>query len=221
MLTLTRATFLQEPYPIGVAAEVFPEAVYRGLVEAYPAEAAFIHMTGVYDKFSLSEVNNPKAYLKFVGSSAIWAAFYSYVKGAEFPRAVARLLKEHGLKPFAAGTYRSRFEFSSLPAAGGLIWPHTDIASKVVTLIIPMMRPGEWDKTWGGGTDVLVPKLGVTPEDYKTPREQFDCPASFPCDPNQAVVFIKSDHSWHSVGPIQGPAGRWRRTLTINIERGR
>ena len=100
-----------------------------------------------------------------------------------------------------------------------MLWPHTDIPSKVVTLILPMMAPGTWDDAWGGSTDVLVPKPGITAKDYSTPLEDFDIVARYPCLPNQAVLFLKWANSWHSVGPLQGPPGRWRRTLTINIER--
>jgi len=219
MLDFSRATFIREPYPIGVAAEVFSPKQYDKMVAAYPAEDRFKYLSGKYEKYSLSQVNHKGDYLNVVSASPIWATFYQYIKSAAFPMAVAAVLKRHNLAGLEPGTYISRFEFSSLPAAGGMIWPHTDIPSKVITLIIPMMAPGEWDKAWGGSTDVLVPKPGVEPKDYQTPLESFDCPASFPCDPNQAVIFIKSDHSWHSVGPIHGPEGRWRRTLTINIER--
>jgi hypothetical protein len=42
---------------------------------------------------------------------------------------------------------------------------------------------------------------------------------TYPFTPNQAVVFVKTFNSWHSVRPMQGigsPA--MRKTLTINIE---
>src|SRR3546814_8852602 len=39
---------------------------------------------------------------------------------------------------------RARFEFSSMPITGGSIRPHTDATSKLVTMVIPMLRDGEW-----------------------------------------------------------------------------
>ena len=32
-----------------------------------------------------------------------------------------------------------------------------------------------------------------------------------------ASIFVKTDASWHAVGPIQGPRGVWRRTLTMGL----
>ena len=41
---------------------------------------------------------------------------------------------------------------------------------------------------------------------------------TYPFTPNQCVLFVKTFNSWHSVAPMRGPAGKLRRTLTINIE---
>src|SRR3546814_19954162 len=53
---------------------------------------------------------------------------------------------------------RARFEFSSMPVTGGSIRPHTDAVSKAVTMVIPMLREGEWKAEYGGGTSVVWPK---------------------------------------------------------------
>lgn len=217
MMTFEHAKFHTEPYVIGLATEVMAPALFDECVREYPDERTFVHLQGRYEKFSLSERNNPSDYHAVVQRSP-WAALHKYIKSPTFVVDVWRCLDAHGMT-LGSGTFRSRFEFSSLPSQGGMLWPHTDIASKVVTLILPMMAPGTWHTTWGGSTDVLVPKPGVIPKDYETPRDAFDCPLAFPCEPNQAVIFIKSAHSWHAVGPLQGPPGHWRRTLTVNIER--
>lgn len=219
MLTFDQVEFRMTPYPIGCAHGVFAQDRYANLVATYPDEKVFAHMGQGYEKLSLSERNRPQEYVRVLQTTPGWMAVYRYVKSVDFLLAVHRLLKAHGLSLLRTGQFTSRFEFSSMPGDGGLIAPHTDIASKVVTLIVPMMAEGDWDPAWGGGTDVLIPKPGVDAIDYRTPREQFDLAHSYPCAPNQAVVFLKSMHSWHSVGPIQGPPGTWRRTLTINIER--
>jgi hypothetical protein len=217
MLNFQHASFRREPYIIGLATEVMDPFRYEECVRAYPDEKRFAHMTGRYEKYSLSERNNPSEYAAVVAQSP-WAAFRKYIKSPTFVRDVWDCLDRVGVT-LGASEYRSRFEFSSLPGSGGMLWPHTDIPSKVATLIIPMMAPGDWDPAWGGSTDVLVPKPGVVAKDYQTPLDQFDIVARYPCAPNQAVIFLKWDNSWHSVGPIQGPPGAWRRTLTINIER--
>jgi hypothetical protein len=42
---------------------------------------------------------------------------------------------------------------------------------------------------------------------------------TFPFNPNQCIVFIKTNNSWHAVWPMTGDDPlRLRKTLTINIE---
>lgn len=215
-LDFSRVDFRVHPYVIGLAPQVFDPDAYARCVRAYPDESLFARMTGGYEKFSLSERNHPTDYHAVVHHEP-WRGLHRYIKSADFINDVGTCLATVGVS--LDGVFRSRFEFSSLPAAGGMLKPHTDIPSKVVTLILPMMAPGAWNPAWGGSTDVLVPSPGVVAKDYETPLEAFDIVARYPCDPNQAVVFLKWDNSWHAVGPIQGPPGHWRRTLTVNIER--
>lgn len=213
MLSLNPA-WRTEPYRIGIANDVFDRDTYAQLVESFPkCLQQFVDFTGGNVKKSLSQVNNPDLYYAFLKLSKPWQAFYEYVKTLLIAD-VRRIVE----LPDAA--YTSRFEFSALPANGGCLRPHTDIPSKVVTLIIPMLRPGDWEPQWGGGTDVLSPRPGNDPpEDYKADLSAFNRVATYDYAPNQALVFIKSANSWHSVGPIQGPAGKWRRTVTVNVER--
>jgi hypothetical protein len=124
--------------------------------------------------------------------------------------------------PLADGPLRARFEFAAMPASGGELRPHRDLASKVVTIVVSMLSEASaWDPAWGGSTDVLVPRdPTVEWRDYAAPLDAFDVVHRYPYVPNQAVVFVKSDNSWHSVGPMTGGAtDSPRRTITINLER--
>jgi hypothetical protein len=214
MLNLDNIVWRDHPYRIGLARPVFEPALYDRLVQAYPDEAQFYKMGTGYNKLSLSERFNASRYHQLLDDSPTWQGLYTYIKSPSFIEQ-ARLAAGLPRAP-----YTSRFEFSSMPANSGMIAPHTDIPSKVLTLIIPVLKPGEWQAEWGGGTDVLEP---LDPQarlvDYQAPLEMFRLVASYPYAPNQACVFLKSHNSWHSVGPIQGPAGRWRRSLTINLEK--
>lgn len=219
MLSFQNARFRYEPYPIGVAKDVFEPGQYEALIRTFPAEATFKQMTGNYNKWSLSERNHPEAYKAFVKQSPEWLRFYTYVKTGALLNDLFPCLAKAEIDP-PKGPLSARFEFSSLPAAGGGIEPHTDIPSKVLTLILPMVRPGEWDEAAGGGTDVLRPLDPWRPHhDYKEPRKNFELVMTYPYAPNQCVIFIKTFNSWHSVGPISGAPGGWRRTITLNIER--
>lgn len=222
MIDLTHGEFSAAPYPHGVVVNVFSPGDYARCLASWPPESKFRRMTGSYEKWSLSEVNHPEAYMAVIRAEPIWRSFYSWIKRPEFANSLLVQLQARGFD-FPAGQTRSRFEFSSLPAAGGRIDPHRDIPSKLVTLVLPMVAGQAWDPAWGGGTDLLrfrslVPEDSV--QDYKVPRSAFEVAVSIPYVPNQALIFVRSPVSWHSVGPFTGPQdGPWRRTLTVNIER--
>jgi len=213
-LEFNNLVWRDDPYRIGLARPVLEESVYHEMIDAFPSESLMVDMGRGYNKLALNERRNPKKFRAFIDPSPLWTAFHEYIKAPIFFDAVHALV---GLPP---GRYSSRFEFSSLPANGGGLNPHRDVASKIVTLIIPIVRPDDWDPAWGGGTDVLRPlDQAKTLVDYFAPPSEFERVATYEYAPNQCCVFIKTANSWHSVGPITGPAGKWRRTLTVNIER--
>jgi hypothetical protein len=122
-----------------------------------------------------------------------------------------------------AGILRARFEFSMMPAGGGFIKPHTDHYTKVITLVSSVVREGEWDASWGGGTAMLTPK-DITRNfnflNHQGNFEDFDILQEIPFEPNQCLFFVKTFNSHHAVFPMKGgSADTMRRTLTINIER--
>jgi hypothetical protein len=85
-----------------------------------------------------------------------------------------------------------------------------------------MIREGEWDPAFGGGTDVNRPKdprLYYNELNRQAEFDEMEVLETFPFEPNQAVVFVKTFNSWHSVRPMTGRGSpAMRKTLTINIE---
>lgn len=210
------------PYLIGLATNVLNPLRYDALTSTFPMDLnLYKKFTGGDEKYSLSERNNPDGYAAFVNSVPAWKEFHAYVK-TELTAKMQRIFKAHKIQMDLTGL-SSRFEFSLLPADGGLLRPHTDLASKVVTLVLsmqPTIKP--WDAVWGGGTDVLEQvDASATFADYEAPEGALKKVHTYDYAPNQCVVFVKSEKSWHSVGPLTGPEGKgkWRRTVTINLER--
>jgi hypothetical protein len=117
---------------------------------------------------------------------------------------------------------KSRFEFSALPADGGNLTPHTDAPTKIVTLIVSMAEEGEWNPAFGGGTDVNRPRDTRYMYNYYNELASFEDMEvlhTYPFQPNQVIVFVKTFNSWHSVRPMTGTGSKHlRKTLTINIE---
>ena len=142
--------------------------------------------------------------------------------GASAPRST--LFEKLGLRNSAPSPSRlnARFEFSMLPAQGGFILPHTDSPQKIITLVVGILREGEWNSSFGGGTEVLRPRDTTANFNYKNKWLEFDeveTLTTFDYEPNNCVVFIKTFNSLHAVRPMtaQDP-NLMRKTLTINIE---
>jgi hypothetical protein len=117
----------------------------------------------------------------------------------------------------------ARFEFSMLPADGGFIRPHTDSPQKIITLVIGILRQGEWNPSFGGGTEVLRPKDPTNNFNFKNSYLEFEdveTLTTFEYSPNNCVIFIKTFNSLHAVRPMTAPDHNlMRKTLTINIEK--
>lgn len=242
-----RLSLRYEPFPIGIARPLMDEGLYRELVEAFPPREQFASLAKVGDKLSLSEKFGAEQFRTLVRSHPLWREFHAYIKSRAFIDGVLAALRERGVdlgfdlrssptrrlgKRIADAVrggsrtdsleLRSRFEFSMLPARGGHVIPHSDGVSKIVTLVVSMLREGEWDPSWGGGTDINRPKDPARIFNRLNRQLSFDemeVLDTFPFEPNQAVVFVKTFNSWHSVRPMTAPdRDILRRTLTINIE---
>ena len=85
-----------------------------------------------------------------------------------------------------------------------------------------IVRPGEWQREWGGGTEVQ--KVKQIDRNYNRMNKHSDFDEvvtlkTFEFEPNQCVIFVKSFNSLHAVRPMLGRGtGMMRKSLTINIE---
>ena len=249
MLSFKNTNFIYEPYPIGVARDAFESSFYDELVDSFPPQDLFSFMPLHGNKYSLSELNNPDAYHEYVRQNRAWRDFHQWIKREEFPAEILAMLCQHNIDldvPPVHGNgatserswldkFRSRrpqhstpdlsarFEFSMLPADGGFIKPHTDSPQKIVTLVIAILPPGEWNPSFGGGTEVLRPRDIKNNYNYKNRYLEFDdveTLATFDYTPNNCVIFIKTFNSLHGVRPMKASDPKlMRKTLTINIER--
>ncbi len=239
------AQFRYRPFPIGLARPVMAPDVYEAMLDNYPDQELFAYIPKLGHKYSLSEKFNRDGFFRFVKTNPVWGPFYQYVKSNEFIRLVLELLEAHQIRlgsykfrSAAAHRWRAcldmavgngyqrrleaRFEFSMLPADGGFVVPHTDQPRKLITLVVSMVRPGEWDPAWGGGTDVNTTASDALAFNHMNRIADFSDMTvvhTYAFEPNQAVIFVKTFNSWHSVRPMTGTGSpAMRRTLTINIE---
>jgi hypothetical protein len=248
MFNFANMEFRYEPFPIGIAKPVIDEAMYSEMIRSFPPIELFEYFPKVGKKYSLSEKCNPREYRNIIRTTPVWRRLHSWIKSSEFIDSVERMLRAHHIdlgldkkRPAGAKLWgqvltdlgrgrlprrplrlRARFEFSNLPADGGCVIPHTDAQKKLITLIVSIVKEGEWTDAWGGGTDINRPKdvrYAFNWVNRNVPFEEVEVCDTFPFAPNQCIVFVKTFNSLHSVRPMTGAGtDALRRTLTINIE---
>lgn len=246
MLNYDNMELAYEPYPIGVTRPALAEEEYRALVATFPSADKMRFKPDKGGKYSLSQVNNPTEYNRFIRTTPPWQRFHTFIKSPAFIEGALAMLRKHNidlgfpmpslreqvylkLRAIKRGNpvphfprLKARFEFSAMPITGGNILPHSDHAKKLITMVIPMLEEGEWNEAWGGGTSMVWPK--DQSRSFNRVNEYLDFDEverirTFPFQRNQCLVFIKTDFSWHAVWPMTGDdPDRLRRTLTINIE---
>lgn len=240
-----------EPFPLGLARPVMDESLYADLVSNYP-DIALFESHSAYgkagNKYALTEKLNPKKYYQFIRSNPQWTEFHRWITSGAFieetfaalrhkdidlgyeftarSQQLRRRIKDliHGRLCPRQTPLEARFEFSALPANGGMVVPHTDATRKLVTIVVSMVQDGEWQTAYGGGLDINRPKdprLNFNITNRHADFSEMEVIDTFEFMPNQAVLFIKTFNSWHSVRPMQGPevSSALRRTLTINIQK--
>ena len=180
MFTFEHATFRYQPYPIGLVKPILAPDLYQDFLDAFPPREMFEHIPRFGSKYSLSEKFNRKSYYDFIAAHPRWQAFHAWIKNPAFIESVEEMLLGQGidlglqqykfvgtkkyrrrLKDLARGRPQrhqkqlsARFEFSMLPADGGVVHAHTDNPLKIITLIVSMVKAGEWPAEFGGGTDI-------------------------------------------------------------------
>lgn len=248
MLSFDQAEFRYEPFPIGLARQVIAPDHYLELVAAFPEVELMKRLRGNTDKLSLSEKNNALRYRRFVRSNPLWNDFHAYIKRRGFIGDILTMLRERhidlkldsaattrtgawarvlasivrGRPPYDLTRLSARFEYSIVHGDGGCLKPHTDTPKKLITLVISMVADGEWPLEYGGGTDVNRASDIRNAYNHANRSLEFsdvEILHTYPFEPNQCVIFVKTFNSLHSVRPIHAPAGALRKSLTINIER--
>lgn len=117
------------------------------------------------------------------------------------------------------------FEFSYLES-GCYIPPHTDVAGKLISLMV-YFPDKTVDYSSGAGTEFYRGKgktaaqsgWGTGMMDDRASKEFFDRHEIFYTSeftPNKLVGFIKSSNSWHGLKKLELPASATRRSLNVN-----
>ena len=97
---------------------------------------------------------------------------------------------------------------------GCSVSPHCDAHWKLGSHIFYLNDEASWDSSWGGATLMLDDEGAL---EYSSAPAFEDFQTSYACPPvgNRSVLFLRTDHSWHGVQPLQCPEGELRRVFII------
>jgi hypothetical protein len=249
MLNYNKVEMRYEPYPLAILRPALAPDTYDELVTNFPDTSLFGTLNKFPYKLSLSEKFAPENYARFLRENKPWNRFHSWVKSDDFIRSTIDFLNANhvelpvedafeggsarlkrigralakGNLPSPAPRLRSRFEFSVLKADGGLVEPHTDAAKKIITLVVSMIKDGEWDPAFGGGLDMnraTDNRYAFNWKNRLVPWDKIEIVETIPFVPNQCILFVKTFNSLHSVRRMnQTGSNALRKTVTIVIER--
>jgi hypothetical protein len=228
MFNLDNLSIRSEPFIVFYIRDLIRPSFYRELADAFPTLSLFRFRETLGNKYLLTE-SEGEAYHNFIRSSRPWRQFYTEIKSPGFREQVLYLLRAHEVDleigdGETADDFTVQFEFSALPTNGGSQRPHTDSPKKVVTLVLSLMREGEWDAGWGGGTTICKPRDETLYFNYANNYLDFnevEIVDTFPFVPNACVMFVKTAVSWHCVMPINLPPNSpLRKTVAISFYRG-
>lgn len=249
MLNFNAASVRYEPYPLLVLRPALESKLYQDLCNSYPDTFLFGKVPGYDYKLSLSEKFAADNYHRFLQSNEPWRRFHHWLKSDDFIRQTVEFLKSQNIdlgldEAFRSSSgrlaraaeallrgklprrdlrLRSRFEFSVLKADGGEVAPHTDTPKKVITLVLSMIRDGEWEQNYGGGLDINTskdPTFAFNWNNRIVPWDKIAVVDTVPFVANQCVIFVKTFNSLHSVRKMkQAGSQALRKTITIVIEK--
>jgi hypothetical protein len=224
MFNWDNVTVRHEPFTVFYLRDLLQPHFYRELAETFPLVSQFLYRETLGNKYLLTE-SEGDSYYGFVAASPPWQKFFDEIKSISFKEQILSFLRFHISEEIPEGQsaddFISRFEFSVLPINGGSQRPHTDSPRKVVTLVLSLMKEGEWMPDWGGGTSVCRPKDKSLYSNYANRYLDFDeveVIDTFPFAPNAGVMFVKTSVSWHCVTPINLPDDApFRKTVAISL----
>jgi hypothetical protein len=94
--------------------------------------------------------------------------------------------------------------------------PHCDARRKLATHIFYFNTEADWETSWGG--NVLIMDDGGRFKAHSAPDFD-DLQVAAELDPrgNGSLLFMRTEHSWHGVRPLQSPPGPLRKLFIVTI----
>jgi hypothetical protein len=205
------ADLFKDPFPYMNITNLFPDDYYSTLLRELPSDQAYAKYHAPYDARFYIDFK-PQADLT---QRAFWRDLLALLASQEFLEGMA-----HKFGDEISAVYKTRPNYIEPHRSGkGVkigsrmiltrdyasysISPHTDAPPKFITALFYLAKD---ESMLNFGTSIYAPKdknfkqWGADRfQDAHLPYENFDVAATMPYRPNSALVFLKTDNSFHGV----------------------
>jgi hypothetical protein len=229
MMNFQRASFQYTPFPFGLVDGILPPDLYSDMVHQFPPSTCFMDVSSPDNgiKYLLKEPQLSATVRRLGSRATAWSHFLRVVYAATFVEALDAFLTAHHVELRLAklseylapalprlGQSHGRVprigvEISRIPS-GGYQKPHTDVITKILTILIPMNEEGVWREGDGGRVLFCRPRNDRNSFNLYGRYAEFsemETVRACALEPNQGILFPKTHNSWHAVEPVVIPPG--------------
>ncbi|HET6514587.1 MAG TPA: 2OG-Fe(II) oxygenase [Thermodesulfovibrionales bacterium] len=161
------------------------------------------HGQGYHDRYILH-------YRPGLPLSEPWKEFIAEIQGKGYEAFIRRML---GLQPGKEIILTMEWYYGW---KGCGVSPHCDARRKVATHIFYFNTEEDWETSWGG--DILIMDDGGRFKAHSAPSfDDLRVAASLDPRGNGSLLFMRTEHSWHGVRPLQSPPDPLRKLFIITI----
>lgn len=167
------------------------------VIDTWPDISECKHMTSKgFHKYSFQQ-SQSDTFDDFVGKHTAWRDLYNWSQThfVDWAKDIVSACRFPLVLPKKIST---KMEISLVPADCGALTPHRDTKKKIATAIL-------YCGGFHAGTNIL----------NSSDPNSVHCHVDF--SPGKMLFFLRNEKSWHSVGPLCGPPGEFRKTVSFNI----
>lgn len=161
------------------------------------------HGQGYHDRYILH-------YRPGLPLSEPWKEFIAELQGKDYDAFISRML---GLQADKRIILTMEWYYGW---QGCAVSPHCDARRKVATHIFYFNTKADWETSWGG--NILIMAGEGRFKAHSAPSfDDLRVAASLDPRGNGSLLFMRTEHSWHGVRPLQSPPDRLRKLFIITI----
>jgi hypothetical protein len=201
----------QRPYPWVNIQNTLTPAVFEQLRSTLPEVSLFEKKVGV--KRAHGQGYHDRAILHYRPGLPLaqpWREFIAEIEGKAYDSFIRRMLA----RPAGKRVILSMEWYYGWQGCG--VSPHCDARRKLATHIFYYNTQSDWETSWGG--DVLIMDDEGRFQAHSAPEfNELKVAASLDPRGNGSLLFMRTEHSWHGVHPLQSPPGRLRKLFIVTI----